>query len=613
KQNPFNTKDKIVINLDTNYRSYSEVIDFNNQFFKFITKEFYQEDYKNLYLNSSQNKNSKQGGCVSISFASNESMDTDDELENNDIMIEHVLQKIKSCKSNGFDYGEMAVLIRKNKEGVWIAKRLIQEGIKVISAESLLLSSSREVLCVFYFLQLIQYPNDETILSQFIYHLYSINSNLKNSEKTIFQITKEAIDFCKKDSLENWLHNYNITIHLQSIQSKPLYNSVQEIIDVLLQKPKNNSYIQTLLEIIWEKSIKSKMNLQELLEFWERKKDILSIAASTTADAVVILSIHKSKGLEFPVVIYPFANQLINPHKNSVFLPLENQAIEYGLVETKSTTKSKLTKVNVNVYEIFKSLEEENKMDVINGLYVALTRAKEQMHIISTQKINKNGTITESYISRYFLEFLVFKGIFEAHKMEYIFGTLERKSIPKKINNFAIPINNVLNKLNFNQINIAKNEALLWQTKQKEAIEYGDFIHHLMQEINTIKDVDKTLNKAIENGKINLTDLKEVKETILKIVTHKDLINYFNENAIIYNEQKIIIPHQKMVIPDRMVIFQDQLYLLDYKTGKKENKHLEQILQYKEILIKMNFNVVQCILVYINNEIEVIIADHYIT
>lgn len=609
KQIPFNTKDKIVVNLDTNYRSYSEVINFNNDFFQFIANDFSNEDYKNLYLNNSfQKQNAKNGGCVSITFCTDDSIETDEELDNNSLMVAHTLLKVKSCKADGFEFGEIAILVNSNKEGVLIAKRLVDEGIKVISAESLLLSSSVEVLTIIKFLQIVHYEKDETVLSQFIYQLHQLNSKLKSSEKSVYQITKDALEFCKNDTLENWLKNYDIFIDIQSLKSKPLYNSVQEIIDILLQNPKNNTYLQTLLEVIWDKSIKSKLNLQEFLEFWERKNEKLSIAASNTSDAVIILSIHKSKGLEFPVVIFPFVNQMLNKIKDPVFLPLENQSIEYGLAKE----SNEFANVNEEIKNIIERAVEERKMDTINKLYVALTRAKEQLHIISLMKINKGNIISESYISKYFLKFLEHKNILDFNKFEYIFGNLERDSKLKKSKNNGLIIENNYEKLTFNQVKIAKNEALLWGTKQKDAIDFGDFIHNLMQEICTKNDIEKVVKKALQKGNIQSFNYIEIIDTISKIVNHQNLKIYFDENSTIFNEQKIIIPKKSIIIPDRMVFYKDKFYLLDYKTGKKENKHLEQINYYKSVLESMNYSVAQSVLVYINENIEVVNLEDYV-
>lgn len=602
-QNPFNTLDKKVYNLDTNYRSFSEVIEFNNDFFKYISGNFENEDYKKLFdIYSNQKVNNKKGGCVTLTFTDKENLNYDEELDNSEVMVLKVLERIKECKNNGFEYNEMAILVNKNANGVLIAKKLIDEGIKVISSESLLLSSSDEVLTLIYFLKLIQNEKDEAILANFIYQLYQNNETFRVNNTSVFIITKEAIDFCKKDTLSNFFQKNGFAIDLENLKSKPLYTIVQEIMDILLNNPKNNAYLQTFLEIVWDKSINSKFNTNEFLEFFEQKKDKLSISTNSTADAVIILSIHKSKGLEFPVVIFPFVNQKIISHYEKIFLPIENQSIEYGLVTQKNDFKG----INDGINDKLDQLSEEQKMDTINKLYVALTRAKEQLHIISTMQLKNGNEIGEMFISKYFLRFLQNKNLLQFEQLEYVFGDLKRVSKPKISEDKALPIQNVKEKLSFSQIKIAKNKALLWDSEQEKAIDFGNFIHDLMQNIFSENDIKDVLNDTLRNGNITVEEYENLNSIISKIVLHHDLKVFFDKKLKILNEQKIIIPNQNVLIPDRLVINNDKVSILDYKTGKKENYHKTQILSYKKTLQEMNFMVEKTVLVYINEEIEVV-------
>ncbi|OAE93908.1 hypothetical protein SU65_00910 [Flavobacterium psychrophilum] len=134
-KNPFSNKDKEVFNLETNYRSFEAVIDFNNDFFKFLSQKFSNEDYKDLYENYSfQKSNAKKGGYVNISFIPE--IDTDfvseedeENIDKNDIYLTTTLQTIIKVAAEGFLYNEIVLLTRNNKHGILLANYLTENDI----------------------------------------------------------------------------------------------------------------------------------------------------------------------------------------------------------------------------------------------------------------------------------------------------------------------------------------------------------------------------------------------------------------------------------------------------------------------------------------------------
>ena len=152
-KNPFVTKDKKVQSLDTNYRSYSEIIHFNNRFFSFLSNKFANEDYKDLYLNHSfQKENNKKGGFVSLSFipkiTTNELEDDDENQDKNSLYLNEILATIEHVQQLGFLYKDIVILSRNNKKATLTAQFLTEQSIPIVSSESLLLSMSSEVKAV---------------------------------------------------------------------------------------------------------------------------------------------------------------------------------------------------------------------------------------------------------------------------------------------------------------------------------------------------------------------------------------------------------------------------------------------------------------------------------
>ena len=138
-ENPFSNKDKLVENLKTNYRSYSEVIDFNNKFFHHLANQFENLDYQKLYKETSiQEENNRKGGYVNLSFISTENEEFYDAEEEdlsfkNKLYLEKTLETIEKCLENGFQLGEIVLLTRAKREGVLLANFLTEKNIQILT------------------------------------------------------------------------------------------------------------------------------------------------------------------------------------------------------------------------------------------------------------------------------------------------------------------------------------------------------------------------------------------------------------------------------------------------------------------------------------------------
>ncbi|MFN9114229.1 MAG: UvrD-helicase domain-containing protein, partial [Bacteroidota bacterium] len=163
-KNPFQNPDKKLFQLDTNFRSYSNVIDFNNAFFSFLSGEFEDLDYKDLYKNHShQLSTNKKGGCVSITLI-NEKADADsdvldeEEEDRNAKYCKYTLSTIKETLQQGFGYKEIAILTRKKIQGIEIAHYLSEYNIPIISSETLLVQNSPNVK---FIVSVLEYLNNQ--------------------------------------------------------------------------------------------------------------------------------------------------------------------------------------------------------------------------------------------------------------------------------------------------------------------------------------------------------------------------------------------------------------------------------------------------------------------
>jgi len=602
-ENPFNNPEKEKFKLETNYRSYSEVIDFNNKFFKFLAKEFENEDFKDLYANHShQKENNKKGGFVSISFIPKiEKEDiSEEDLDKNELYLQATLQKINALKQKGFSNHDIVILTRKKIQGIAIANYLTENGISILSSESLLISASSEVQCIIHILRYLKNSSDLEAKANFLYYL-AIN---QQDALPIHDFIAAGMEQKRESEFQNWLLPFNLDFSFENCRKKSLYEATEIIISKVIPIEKRNAYVQYFLDIVLERDLRNQAGIADFLYYWDKNSEKFSIPSPEGNDAVRIMTIHKSKGLEFPVVIFPFAEEdFSRSPKEKMWLNADESTI--GLPKALVDKNSKVEEFGAEASHVYQQKKQEDLLDIVNVLYVALTRAVEQLYIISAMNIKKDGSLP-SNLSSFFIDYLQDKG-FETTKFDYLFGQVQKVSTSVTISNLNQTIPQMAANLNLKCIKIAQRESVMWNTKQQKAIEYGNIIHEILSLIKTRNDVELALTKAVENGLIVYGQKEKVFEAINQIVNHKELAVYFSEDNKVLNEQTIIQKEGPLVKPDRMVInSSNEMYLLDYKTGLHQPKYQLQLENYQFAIEKMGYKVTKKALVYIGDTMEVV-------
>ena len=316
------------------------------------------------------------------------------------------------------------------------------------------------------------------------------------------------------------------------------------------------------------------------------------------------MTIHKSKGLEFPVVIFPFAEEDFGKGPSEkIWLNADEELI--GLPKALVDKSSNVEGYGEEAKKIYNQKKQEDLLDIINVLYVALTRAEEQLHVISAMNIKRDGSLPNN-LSSFFIDFLQDKG-FDQTNAIYEFGQAKKISTDTKTEKITQVIPQLSSTLNPKSIKIAQRESIMWNTKQQNAIEYGNTIHEILSFVKTKDDIDVAITKAIENGLMIFTQKEEVTKTIHEIVNHYDLIDFYAQGNKVLNEQTIIQKEGNLVKPDRMVLnANNEIYLLDYKTGSHLPKYKAQLENYQNAIESIGFKVAKKSIVYIGEGIEIV-------
>lgn len=603
-KNPFVNPDKAFFPLEVNWRSYDQIVTFNNKFFRFLASKFDNEDYRDLYENHSfQQCNDKKGGYVNIRFISKSGDAQSGEEENkakNEDYLSATLGTILKAKHNQFDYCDMVVLTRNKKAGTAIANYLTENGIPIVSSESLLLGASSEVQACIHILRYLKNPADLESKANFLYYLAKIN----RKEWEIHEFISDGMDCENEMAFGQWLGRNGIAFSFADIRRKALYEAVEIIISRIIPVSKRNAYIQFFLDLVLEHDLKKQSGITDFLSFWDANSGRLSIPSPEGNDAVRIMTIHKSKGLEFPVVIFSFAEDNYSQNKGDTLWIAADEE-QFGLPKALVSKSSAVEKFGPDASFVYRKKKEEDLLDNINVLYVALTRASEQLYIISSMNIGKNDELPNN-MSSFFIEFLHPHG-FDETRLEYEFGWPERKSVSLKPVSNTLTVPQLSETLNMKNIKIAQRESVMWNTKQQKAIEYGNLLHEILSYVATKDDIDLAISKAVGDGLIVSGEKEAIRVAITQIVNHQELQDYFSAGRTVLNEQAIIQKEGALLKPDRMVVSTtNQVFLLDYKTGVHLPKHRHQLENYQKTIEEMGYNVAKKALIYIGESIEVV-------
>ncbi len=590
EENPFN-REKFREKLPFNYRSLKEVVEFNNEFFKTSAEFIKYQPYKELFKNAEQKIAKNEGGYVEINF-----IEAKNKTEENEIYPEKILEIINNLKSKNHEYEEICILVRKKDEGVVIADFLSENNIPITSSETLLLEKSDEIQFLIALMNFSLNPTDKTLkfeLLNFLYKHFKV-------EEDIFSFLYSKLNLTEKDFFKS-LKSLDIHFELNKFQALPFYDAIEYSLRSFKLEKTADAYLQFFLDFVFDYTEKHSGGLTGFLTLWEIKKDKLSITLPEGNNAVQIMTIHKAKGLEFPIVIYPFANEKIDDtSKDKVWVNLEESKIPITYLKA----SQELEKLSENTAAVYQDLLIQKELDVFNVFYVAMTRAEKQLYILSKYEVDKNGNEKSNLFSGLLIHYLKSKNLWQKDQLQYHFGKLPLLKKSKEKQTDQLKLENFISSApEKHGIAVITTPGMIWGSIQEKAIEKGKLIHNLLQKIFTAEDINKVLEEAVLAGEILSEEYEDYVEKIKNIVFHPELKPYFSKEYEIFTEKEILIQREYKRL-DRLCIKDKNAVIIDYKTGNYNPTHEKQINTYANALEKMNYQIQEKLLVYIEEEIR---------
>jgi hypothetical protein len=314
------------------------------------------------------------------------------------------------------------------------------------------------------------------------------------------------------------------------------------------------------------------------------------------------MTIHKSKGLEFPVVIYPFASNKIRTQSAQIWVPMEDEAIPALKTAYLKLSKSLENTAYASYYE-----EEQNKrrLDLLNTIYVAFTRASERLYVLSGKPAEKEST--EPSITDLLVGFLTSTGIYQPDRNIFTFGDGNLvEGHTEKTEDTVLP-------LGFQswpwqeRLLFATRAPQHWHTETPQSNQVaGNILHQALAGIVVPGDVEKSVTRMVNSGLIALTEADELKQRLHSMLNHPEVKPFFEPGISVINETEILTRGGKSYRPDRVIINGNHTDVIDYKSGKPMQHHVEQIDNYAELLRKMGYPEVKGWLIYLEEPLKVV-------
>lgn len=576
--------------LNKNYRSKKEIIDFNNSIFSVLSGKL-SGLHGTIYKDHEQQSNPENtGGYVSINFVKEEGDQTEQET------LEQIYNTITNLQKDKFKLSDIAVLCRTNKTGNAIAEHLTAKGIGVLSADSLLLKNSKKVRFIGSLFRYLNQPYNDITRVEILQHLTE-SGLIKNDLHTLIELikNKHAREF---DVL---LTQNGFEFNRQALIRLPLYELAERVVSIFKLAASADSFVRFFMDEVLGYTIKNNNSLPGFIEWWETRKENASMNVPEGTDAVNIMTIHRSKGLEFPAVILPFANWKVSDGKKNLWVDLKHNEVPQLESALLPATKELQKTAYANLYE-----EEKNRslLDNINLLYVAFTRPEERLYIITGEpsKTPDNiGNVCD--ILCFYLRSLQ---LWNDTQQNYEFG----KSVPRVHKNTkskkTVKQTDFISSDWRSILKMRANAPEVWNTDDLTSKkDFGLIVHSILAKVRSAEDLPPTLTQYLNEGVIDLQEKNILFQKLNNIIEHPQLRPLYTAGNIIKTEAEIILPTGETYRPDRVVINSGSTVLIDYKTGIKQDKHIKQIKKYAELLSQMGYTGIELYLVYIDDEIIV--------
>ncbi|KAA3438027.1 UvrD-helicase domain-containing protein [Rufibacter hautae] len=615
--------------LNTNYRSAPEIITFNNELFGYISQAnpqfpLLQAIYDDKFQQEAPEGKITGEAHLQVLFTHDEDSPrqydldscirteeiyegytSDDLLSYQESTLQLVLQMVQQAQADGYAPRDIAILSRTNRNSKLVANFLKQKKFDIISQDSLSLQFAEVINLIISFFKLLNQPQDSLARSQALYLVYKVVHQQMPDNVTTGKIAELATD----PSIEpffRFLQGQSFDIDYKDAGNLSIYELTEKLIRVFDLLGKNNEceYLFRFLDLVLEYTLKYSNNLNNFLQYWDLHKEHLSINTPKDRDAITITSIHKSKGLDYPVVIVPFCDWSLEPQTSSLLwgtLP-DSVAGDSKLRTAVVTLNKKLEQTALK--EQYAQKLEKTFIENLNMLYVALTRPVDRLYLIGKAQDFKKANYQKN-VSYWLYRYLEQKQLWQDGKYCYQLAKGAQQAVSHK------PLTEdvyVLDK--FTSADWAKNLKLKQHANnvfdfetQQEHRRWNRKLHYALARITYAEEAPKALRQLVHQGIISQRELPTLNQMVQHVLNHPQMKRYFSRTMTVENEREVLDVRTNRYKPDRIVFGEaGDVTLIDYKLPPAKEEYRDSLNSYAALFRELVFTKITCVVYYFEEE-----------
>ncbi|WP_339699464.1 UvrD-helicase domain-containing protein [Algoriphagus aquimarinus] len=597
-------------NLDTNFRSLPNIINFNNAVFKALPQAMEQvlstsygvenpQILSQAYSDSFQKISPKKEksafkGKVKLEFI--DPKDEEEEGNFDELVLSKLPELVMELQDHGYELEDIAFLVRRKSEGEAIADCMMSYAAEhpdtsysfdVLSDESMYLNKAASVKALISGFNYLHNPADKVQYKTMWYYLAVLMD--APVEHELFALDKMPAFL--EEQVKLFKEKEILMLQL------PLMEALEELIKVLglMELGLEKAYISGFKEAVYDFTANNRADLSGFLEWWEINQTKRTVKIPEGHNAMRILTIHKSKGLQFKVVVMPFLKWTIfDTNKgNVVWSPFEDR--EKGLSAVIPLTLGG-DLANSDFSATYAEEATMAYLDSLNMLYVALTRAedvfvgfipyKEKIGSqnsmeVQLQQLVQSHTDPESnlsLISHYDSESKVFE-----------FGDWPESQV-KTLNPKKCPELRWAYK-NWSEVLTLKKYAVDFSMEgmeQRKKQKFGLIVHEILELSANKASALQNLQSFYFEGRLNEEEKQLVERQLEHLFTDSLFASWFGTKGILLAEQGILLPGGKQKRPDRIILNENEALIVDFKTGEAQSRYANQVREYMSLVATLS-------------------------
>lgn len=600
---------------NTNWRSRLHIVEFNNTLFHWLPRELNREtgvdknphrrDYASDYRNVVQRpSHTEEEGYVEVHLTTSV----------NKVLVE-LPDLLEDILSRGYRMRDIAILVDTTLHGENIIDTLTsynaesgENGRKFefVSEQSLKLKSSAAVNIIISVLETISRGANPEIRKgndrnrRGVADWHSMDSNYK------FYILRHP-ELTSAEALEKFFNegsdNDAIADMLDRMQAVSLPALIEAITAEFVSEDMRSTdavFLAAFQDIVLEYCENRPSDIAAFLEWWNVNGEKASIASPEGMDAIQIMTVHKSKGLEFPVVIVPFANESLRDSDTSKY-KTEWRWVE-PLIKTESGKKlPDYIPIAVNsslegtVHErLLHEYYDLKKMDYLNSLYVAFTRAEFELYVFSTVKKENTENSDRCNFGNMLRRFFEMEMSRNAREDYHIKGELCH-TVDDEIYTYGDKAANYKSKESGGNGEVVMNDYITRPTpdflayrredvpghvevenmtidEKEDPRSEGSLIHSVMENVGLMEDIPRAVRRLVIKGRIGRRQGEELGKRLEEMIKTSGVEEWFAGNYRVIPERPLLHSGRGMRRPDRVMVTSDgDAIVVDYKFGESES------------------------------------------